>query len=510
MSGPAWAGGKATLASTPPAPWAASPLYHGFQRERGCYSSNPISCSTPIARQLQLEKLQQQMELEHPARHEPPVLLQSMAGLAKQQLEQIQQEQIQQQYLQQRHQLNMQARTQVQRAQQQTQQAQQLDMEKERYKEQQLELRAQQMQQLGMRAHFHHPNMYPSHPPMSSAPSMPLPVLSSMSPMQGQSMHAQLRGPQVAQPIPHSIDDSMCTLMPGQMPPSMPAVAQMSAAQLPASVLGLMPGSMHSLMPSSVQGPMGMMGAASYPTPSLAPPTMPIVAAQPAIPMLTPLGVSVPLGVNVAMAANASGSYSVDALMQDSLMQEAHQAARRRQPPLPPPAAAANIAERVPRKEWSPEEDEFIIKSVDDNGCRWRHIAASLPGRSDDAVRNRWNRLRGLPDFSGHQAHPVKGHSVHGTHHRKKKSAAPGLGWADSSYVQMDLSPEKIKPDRTSWKPKEDAIIAQSVAELGHRWYLIAERLPGRTDHAIRNRWHRLRTMQTDIAAMNFLDGSST
>ena len=42
----------------------------------------------------------------------------------------------------------------------------------------------------------------------------------------------------------------------------------------------------------------------------------------------------------------------------------------------------------------------------------------------------------------------------------------------------------------------------RSVAELGHKWYQIAERLPGRTDHAIRNRWHRLVTRGTDAAGL--------
>ena len=42
----------------------------------------------------------------------------------------------------------------------------------------------------------------------------------------------------------------------------------------------------------------------------------------------------------------------------------------------------------------------------------------------------------------------------------------------------------------------QDACIARSVNELGHKWYLIAKRLPGRTDHAIRNRWHRLLSMR--------------
>ena len=49
-----------------------------------------------------------------------------------------------------------------------------------------------------------------------------------------------------------------------------------------------------------------------------------------------------------------------------------------------------------------------------------------------------------------------------------------------------------------SWTRAEDATIVQSVAELGHKWYLIAQRLPGRTDHAIRNRYHRLQSTMID------------
>jgi len=49
-------------------------------------------------------------------------------------------------------------------------------------------------------------------------------------------------------------------------------------------------------------------------------------------------------------------------------------------------------AAALPRKEWSPHEDELIRKGVEQLGCRWRVIAAQLPGRSDDAVRNRWSR----------------------------------------------------------------------------------------------------------------------
>ena len=46
------------------------------------------------------------------------------------------------------------------------------------------------------------------------------------------------------------------------------------------------------------------------------------------------------------------------------------------------------------RTPWTPEEDIAIHRGVNELGLRWRQIAARLPGRSDDAVRNRWNRLQ--------------------------------------------------------------------------------------------------------------------
>lgn len=146
---------------------------------------------------------------------------------------------------------------------------------------------------------------------------------------------------------------------------------------------------------------------------------------------------------------------------------------------LPSTSQLGNSRNGAERKEWTAEEDEIIHTSVLIHGCKWRRIAALLPGRSDDAVRNRWNRLR--EQQPGAPALPAGAASA---------PAAKRTASASSEGVS--------KPERVSWTKAEDATILNSVAELGHKWNKLAERLPGRTDHAIRNRFHRLQTMLED------------
>merc|ERR1719230_2179116 len=69
----------------------------------------------------------------------------------------------------------------------------------------------------------------------------------------------------------------------------------------------------------------------------------------------------------------------------------------------------------LPRKEWSPAEDELIKDGVERLGCRWRVIAAMLPGRSDDAVRNRWSRLQDSYRAASSKSEPKAGSSSAGS-----------------------------------------------------------------------------------------------
>lgn len=245
----------------------------------------------------------------------------------------------------------------------------------------------------------------------------------------------------------------------------------------------------------------------------------------------------------------------------------------------------------LPRKEWSAKEDALIRSGVEQMGCRWRVIAAQLPGRSDDAVRNRWSRLqeslRGGPaqsrrtsggssshdgegtdavgdgasgstsagrpsagdaesanaasglqsspramaggctssptepgahgTFSGDRVDAGEGKAIvgagaggtgcagrPGSSHKAKaggtkagsrKCDAVGSSSSSSSGAGSASGGPPEKKERTSWTRAEDDVIIQGVADLGHKWYEIARRLPGRTDHAIRNRWSRLQSI---------------
>ena len=67
---------------------------------------------------------------------------------------------------------------------------------------------------------------------------------------------------------------------------------------------------------------------------------------------------------------------------------------------------------------------------------------------------------------------------------------------------------KEVSEQRQSWTAEEDAIISQSVGEAGNRWSLIVTRLPNRTEHAIRNRWHRLQQMGAGAAGDAAVDAS--
>ena len=109
----------------------------------------------------------------------------------------------------------------------------------------------------------------------------------------------------------------------------------------------------------------------------------------------------------------------------------------------------------------------IVGRGVAELGQKWRAIAGRLPGRSDDAVRNRWKRLA---------------------------KARPSPNDPEGAFLSAKPREPIRRPPRAAWSLEEDQTIVEMVERLGFKWGKIEQVLEGRTSHAIRNRFYRTAT----------------
>lgn len=92
---------------------------------------------------------------------------------------------------------------------------------------------------------------------------------------------------------------------------------------------------------------------------------------------------------------------------------------------------------------WTREEDEIIIKFVNEHGTKnWKKLADILPGRLGKQCRERWR-----------------------------------------NHLDPNVN-------RSPWTAEEDALLIQLHEKYGNQWVKISEMFNGRSDNCVKNRWN--------------------
>ncbi|CAI5729870.1 unnamed protein product [Peronospora destructor] len=147
-------------------------------------------------------------------------------------------------------------------------------------------------------------------------------------------------------------------------------------------------------------------------------------------------------------------------------------------------------------KRWTSDEDDKLREAVERHGERnWKSIAEEVPGRNHTQCLQRWTKVL-APGL-------VKGHWRPDEDELLKELVAEGRkNWGQ---VATRIPGRTSKQCRERWynhldpsiirgeySQAEDCMILDAQSRLGNRWSAIAAMLPGRTEDAVKIRWKSL------------------
>ncbi len=144
---------------------------------------------------------------------------------------------------------------------------------------------------------------------------------------------------------------------------------------------------------------------------------------------------------------------------------------------------------------WTQSEDEAILTAVNAHGYKWGRIGAKLPGRSVNAVRNRYLRLANLGShgMGPLPIRPLPAPGGAGEAVATSVASEGGTSIMDEYKKAAGVALSIKKGDM--WTEAEDEAILAAVNLHGYKWHRIGAGLPGRSVNAVRNRFLRLHSL---------------
>ncbi|OQR94688.1 myb-like DNA-binding protein [Achlya hypogyna] len=145
---------------------------------------------------------------------------------------------------------------------------------------------------------------------------------------------------------------------------------------------------------------------------------------------------------------------------------------------------------------WTPEEDEALRKAVEAHGERnWKSIAEVVPGRNHTQCLQRWTKVLAPGLIKGHWR-PDEDDILRQLVAEGRKNwgqVATRIPGRTSKQCRErwynHLDPNIVRGEYTA---EEDQIILEAQQRIGNRWSAIAAMLPGRTEDAVKIRWKSL------------------